>query len=155
MKQYLVVLLCGSLLGALCTAAAGARLEKYVRYLSSLLCILLIISPFKEFDLKFTLEEESLPSAALPWEGDTLSSLAWEMAEKEICRGISSQLFGETGITPARISIDMDWTAQEPVVQAVRLVLSAQDAHRKEEVVAWAENAYGVPCHVTEGEEAS
>ena len=59
MRQYLTVLFCGSLLGAVCAAAAGGALEKYVRYLAALLCILLIISPFRELELSFAPEELS------------------------------------------------------------------------------------------------
>ncbi len=151
MKQYLTVLFCGSLLGALCTAAAGARLEKYLRYLSALLCILLIVSPFREFDLEPG--EEGLSAPPAPLEGETLEGLSVKLAEEELCRTIAAQLSAGTGITPVKLSIDIDWTAEEPVITAVRLFLSPEENHRGEEAAAWAEAAYGVPCYVTEGEE--
>lgn len=151
MKQYLTVLFCGSLLGAICTAAAGARLEKYLRYLSALLCILLIVSPFREFELEIS--PEVLSSSAPVPEGETLDSLTRDLAEEELCRMIAAQLSAGTGITPAELSIDIDWTAEEPTVTAVRLSLSPEDVGRGEEAAAWAEAAYGVPCYLTEGEE--
>ena len=153
MRQYLTVLFCGSLLGAVCSAAAGGALEKYVRYLAALLCILLIVSPFREFDLSFDPEEES-GEVSLP-DGETLSHLAGREAEEEICRILAAQLSAGTGITPAEVGIDMDWTQEEGVISAVHLVLTPADLPRAEEVSAWAEAAYGVPCYVTKGEDLS
>jgi len=152
MKQYLTVLFCGSLLGALCTAAAGARLEKYLRYLSALLCILLIVSPFREFDLSFPredLQSPALPEVSAP---ATLDGLAEQQAESELCRILSLQLSQGTGITPTELRIDMDWTLEEPVVLALHLTLSPADREKAGEVSAWAEASYGVPCYVAEGE---
>ena len=155
MKQYLTVLFCGSLLGAVCSAVAGARLEKYVRYLAALICILLIVSPFKEFDWTFlqddTSHEISMPQA----NGTTLEELAAGQAGEEICRLLSLQLSQETGITPAELRIDMDWTEQEPTVTALHLTLAPEDDGMAEKIIAWAEAAYGIPCYVTKGEESS
>jgi hypothetical protein len=153
MRQYLTVLFCGSLLGAVCAAAAGGALEKYVRYLAALLCILLIVSPFRELELSFSLPEE--PSEGSLPEGESLSRLAGKEAEDEICRILAAQLSAGTGITPAEVGIDMDWTHEEGVISAVRLVLHPEDLPRAEEISAWAEASYGVPCYVTEGEEAT
>lgn len=152
MKHYLTVLFCGSLLGAVCTAVAGAKLEKYVRYLASLLCILLIVSPFREFELSLPQEEEppsSLPEVSTP---ATLDGLAEKQAESELCRILSLQLSQGTGITPTELRIDMDWTLEEPVVLALHLTLSPADREKAGEVSAWAEASYGVPCYVAEGE---
>ena len=81
MRHYLTVLFCGSLLGAVCAAAAGGALEKYVLYLAALLCILLIVSPFRELELSFSLPEE--PSEETLPAGETLSHLAGKEAEEE------------------------------------------------------------------------
>lgn len=150
MKQYLTVLFCGSLLGAVCTAVAGAKLEKYVRYLAALLCILLIVSPFREFELSLPEEDphSPLPEVSSP---ATLDDLARKQAEEELCRVLALQLFTGTGITPVKLCIDMDWTSEEPVVLALHLSLDPAEADRAEMISAWAEAAYGVPCYVTEG----
>lgn len=153
MKHYLTVLFCGSLLGAVCTAVAGERLEKYVRYLAALLCILLIVSPFREFDLSFPgedLQSPALPEVSAP---ATLDGLAEQQAESELCRILSLQLSQGTGITPTELRIDMDWTLEEPVVLALHLILAPKDGEKAGEVSAWAEAAYGVPCYVKKGED--
>ena len=152
MRSYFAALFVASLMGAVCTSLAGSKLEKYVRYLASLLCILLIISPLR--DLK--LSHPALPEGSLPApQGATLSELAEQEAEKEICAAISASISAGTGITPASLRIDIDWDTSQPLIRALSVALRKQDLPRGEELSRWVETSYGVPCHVTEYEESS
>lgn len=152
MRDYFSALFVASLLGAVCTSLAGSKLEKYMRYLASLICILLIISPLRNLKLP----SSSLPEGTLSVpEGTTLSALAEEEAEKEICRAISASISQGTGITPMSLCIDIDWNSSEPVIKALTVALRTEDLPHREDVSQWAEQSYGVPCHVTEWEESS
>lgn len=152
MRDYFSTLLLASFMGAVCTSLAGGKLEKFVRYLASLLCILLIISPLRDLELSpLSLKEQEL---SLP-EGAALSDLAAEEAEKEICAALSSAISAGTGITPASLCIDIDWNTREPVISSLSLALRSEDFPRREEVSGWVEASYGVPCYVTEHEESS
>lgn len=149
MKNYLSTLFCASVLGAVCTAFAGSGFEKYLRYLASLICILLIISPFRDFELS-SRETEDTFSASVS--GDTLSDLAASVAEQKICDLIGSSLYAETGISPLSVRIDIDWTAEEPTVTAVYLTL--ESPAQAETAAAWTEKTYGVPVY-TESEQTA
>ena len=150
MREYFSALFLSSLLGAVCTSLAGGRLEKYMRDLASLLCLLVIISPLRSLELS----SPSLPEGTLSApQGETLSDLAQAEAEKEICTAISAAIAQGTGITPASLCIDIDWESPQPVITAMTVVLNEEDAKNGETVSLWAEQAYGVPCYVTENEE--
>ncbi len=152
MRDYFAALFFASLLGAICTSLAGSKLEKYMRYLAALLCILLIISPLRDLKLSTpSLPEEDL---SVP-QGNTLSELAQAEAETDICKALSTALSAGTGITPASLRIDIDWNTTEPVIHTVSVALFSGDFSRKEEVEAWVANNYGIPCTVTEHEESS
>ena len=152
MREYFSALFLSSLLGAVCTSLAGGRLEKYMRYLASLLCLLVIISPLRSLEFS----SPSLPEGTLSVpQGETLSDLAQTEAEKEICAAISASIAQGTGITPASLRIDIDWEASQPTIHAIAVTLRQEDFSSSETVVRWAEDAYGVPCHVTEDEESS
>lgn len=149
LQNYFSMLLTASVLGALCAAFVGSIFEKYLRYLAALICVLLVLAPFRSFDpselfrTDFSGEEISLP------DGKTLSELAGEQAESEICAYIAQSLSAETGITAADVRIDIDWTEDRPTIRAVRLLLPAEESHRTEEAAAWVERTYGVPGYAS------
>lgn len=149
LQSYFSMLLTASVLGALCAAFAGSAFEKYLRYLAALICILLVLSPFRSFDVS-SLLQPGIPYAdtSLP-EGKTLAELAGTYAEAEICQWITASLSSETGITAADVRIDIDWTETEPVIRAVYLILPPEQAARAEEAAAWVTNTYGVPGYAS------
>ncbi len=149
LQGYFSMLLTASVLGAVCAAFAGGAFEKYLRYLSALICILLILSPFRSLDLLPGTEQltDGQPEATVS--GKTLEELAGELAEPEICAQIAAALSAQTGITAADVRIDIDWTEEEPVIRAVRLILSPEDAGRAAEAADWVESAYGVPGYAS------
>lgn len=148
LQNYISTIFAASVLGAVCCAVAGSAFEKYVRYLASLICILLIIHPFKELSLPSWNESVSADVSAA--DGNTLDALASSLAEEEICRAIASALSAETGITAAEVRIDIDWAEEQPLIYAVELTLPPEEADRAEEAAAWIEQSYGVPGRITE-----
>ena len=149
LQSYFSMLLAASVLGALCATFVGSTFEKYLRYLAALICILLVLAPFRSFDASRLFQTDfSDAEASLP-EGKTLSELAGEQAESEICAYIAQCLSAETGITASDVRIDIDWTEDRPVIRAVRLILPPEENHRAEEAAAWVETTYGVPGFVS------
>lgn len=150
LQGYFSMLLTASVLGALCAAFAGSAFEKYLRYLAALICILLVLAPFRSFDASGLLRTDfSGAEVSLP-EGKTLTELAGAHAESEVCAWIAQSLSAQTGITAAEVRIDIDWTENEPVIRAVCLVLPPEEANRAEEAAAWVMDSYGVPGCVSE-----
>lgn len=149
LQSYFSMLLTASVLGALCAAFVGSAFEKYLRYLAALICVLLVLAPFRSFDASELFRKDfSGAETALP-EGKTLSELAGEQAESEICAYIAQSLSEETGITAADVRIDIDWTEDRPMIRAVRLILPAEELHRAEDAAAWVEKTYGVPGYAS------
>lgn len=150
LQGYFSMLLTASVLGALCAAFAGSAFEKYLRYLAALICILLVLAPFRSFDASELLRTDfSGAEVSLP-EGKTLTELAGAHAESEVCAWIAQSLSAQTGITAAEVRIDIDWTENEPVIRAVYLVLPPEESNRAEEAAAWVMDTYGVPGYVSE-----
>ena len=119
LQGYFSMLLTASVLGALCAAFAGSAFERYLRYLASLICILLVLAPFRSFDATALFQTDvETPAVSLP-DGLSLQERAGAQAENEICAWISQSRSAQTGITPAEVRIDIDWTADEPVIRAV------------------------------------
>ncbi len=149
LQGYFSMLLTASVLGALCAAFAGSSFEKYLRYLASLICILLVLAPFRSFDASDLFQTDfTSPDVSLP-DGKPLAERAGEQAEDEICAWISQSLSEQIGITPKEVRIDIDWTADEPVIRSVAVRLPPELADRAEEAAAWIETTYGVPGDVT------
>ena len=154
LHSYFSMLLTASVLGALCAAFAGSAFEKYLRYLASLICILLVLSPFRSFDMTELLPSGSTGTEIHPPNGKTLAELAGEQAESEICAWIAQSLSAETGITAADVRIEIDWTESEPVIRAVHLILPPEETDRAEEAAAWVEKTYGVPGYAGHASES-
>ena len=51
MSGYFYVLLIASVCGAVCTVMVWGGFERYVKYIASLICVALIISPFRDFNI--------------------------------------------------------------------------------------------------------
>lgn len=146
--NYVSVIFTASVLGAVCAAVAGSAFEHYIRYIAALVCILLIVYPFRSFS--FSVPEESIPMQETVSQADSLQCLAGALAQEEISRVIADALYAQTGITAASVRIDMEWTEKEAVITAVTLVLEQKE--QTETAAAWVEAVYGVPCHtVLEG----
>lgn len=147
--SYFSMLLTASVLGAICSAFVGSAFEKYLRYLAALICVLLVLSPFRSFDASGLLPSGTSGEEVFLPEGKTLAERAGEQAESEICAWIAQSLSAETGITAEDVRIDIDWTENEPVIRAVRLILPPEEAYRAEEAAAWVEKTYGVPGYAS------
>lgn len=152
LQGYFSMVLTASVLGALCVGFVGKPFEKYVKYLASLICILLILSPLRKIDIASLLRNDADQTVSLLPDAKPLKELAGAQAEEEICAQIASSLSGATGIFPRQVRIDIDWTEEEPLIRSVQFLLSEEDIERSEEAKAWAETAFGVPVTITSDE---
>ncbi len=148
LQGYFSAVLTASVLGALCVGFVGKPFEKYIKYLASLICILLILAPLRKIDVSSLFRGEAEQTEVSLPNAKPLQELAGQQAEQEICSQIAASLSGATGIFPTQVRIDIDWTEEEPVIRSVTLCLSEKDSERADEAKTWAESAFGVPITV-------
>lgn len=103
MKNYFMILLITGIFGSVSSVLSdGTSLGKYVKYISALVCVTLVIAPlkgvFKSITIPFDLPEETFFSA------DALTHSAMKMTEEQISKKIEEKF----GIIPTDISIDID-----------------------------------------------
>ncbi len=149
MKSYFYVLLVASVCGAMCSMLASGGFEKYIKYISSLICICLMIMPFREIDLVKTLElaEFSSPS----FETDKgLYLISSEIAEKRAEDYINEIVFSQIGIKPLSTDIKIDWTLTEPVIESITVSLSHEDVSFAEETKKYLSDVLGGEVNVIE-----
>ena len=58
LNGYFYTLLVASVCGAICSMIAWGGFEKYIKYISSLVCVCLMILPLREIDLREALDSE-------------------------------------------------------------------------------------------------
>lgn len=148
LRSYCAVLLAASALGGVCASLADRAFAKYLRYLTALVCVLLVISPFRSLDLPGlfstaggTLPETEtvLPSAAPSVETETRRRLeAW----------FADELFSDTGIKARVTGIQIDWSEADPVIERLSFCPEAPSEQTEETILRWAQTRFGLPCSV-------
>lgn len=149
--SYFLTLLTASVCGAVCTLLAWGGFEKYVKYISSLICIVLLISPLKSISIPdFSKEaEKAIPDteAALP----SLYSLSSTAAEKNAEEYLKSIIFEKFGINAVYADIRIDWDKQEPTIEQIVIALEKSDMHFAEATKAHLSQTLGNGVTVVEG----
>ncbi|MBR6562899.1 MAG: hypothetical protein IKK70_03060 [Clostridia bacterium] len=129
MNGFFYTLLVTSVIGAVCTVMAWGGFEKYVRYIASLVCILLLLSPFRKIDetALADLRDGLTDSAISVGESElTIETLAEQKTED--C--ISELVFSEFGIKAVYTDIKIDWEEDSPVVESITVALNEYDMER-------------------------
>ncbi|MBR4279084.1 MAG: hypothetical protein IKT34_02800 [Clostridia bacterium] len=124
MGSFFYTLLIASVLGSVCTVIAWGGFERYMKYIVSLICALLLLSPLRSINIdKLTsqLPEISLENSSEF--GETLETLS----EKEAERYISELVFSEFGIKAVYTDIKIDWESDPAVIESVSVALSEAD----------------------------
>lgn len=121
MRDYFFALLAASVFGALCAAFAGSRFEKQMRFIAALCLLASALLPLKQIvpalrDFSGGTGEYAVsqPAAA----GDY-----YAQAEEAAKERVSELLYGEFGIKPRSVSIDIDWESETPQVTRIRVAL--------------------------------
>jgi hypothetical protein len=125
MKEYFMILLVAGITGSVASVLSdGSSLGKYVKYISALVCVLIVISP-----LKSILQSISVPLSK-PQEVDFSSEQLYESAINLTEEQISLKIKEKFGIIPKGICIEID--RDEKIVLSV--ILNDEDLHMKDEI---------------------
>ena len=150
MSSYFLTLLTASVCGAVCTLLAWGGFEKYIKYIASLVCILLLISPLKSIDIQSFAETEGLTDSGIQSNAPDLYALSSEMAEKSTEKYITQIVFGKFGINAVYADIRIDWNEKEPTVEAITVALKSDDMHLAEGARQYLESTLGSGVTVIE-----
>ena len=148
---YFYILLVAAVCGAVCSVAVWGGYEKYVKYIASLICVVLLISPFREFELGEIDEEVK---AFITDEDNSqigLYELASDLTEEKTENYISEIVFSKFGIKTVCTDIEIDWDKEEPTIENITVSLSGNDMSEAESVNAYLENILGGEVDVVEG----
>ncbi len=135
MSGYFQTLLVASVCGAVCMMLAWGGFEKYIKYIASLVCVVLIISPFRNFDLSSVdltdIEESSgTPDSSLP----DLYARAEQMTEQRSEKYISDLVFSKFGIKAVYTDIKIEWSENEAVIVGIEIAVKSDDMPQAEAI---------------------
>lgn len=147
--SYFLALLTTSVCGALCSLLAWGGFEKYIKYIASLVCILLLISPFKSIDLSVLGENAEFEYSAST-EPPDLYSLSAEMTEERAESYLAQIVFSEFGINAVYTDIVIDWSEKEPTLKEITVALEDNDMHLAETARLYLESILGSGVRVIE-----
>lgn len=152
MKDYFFTLIITSVAGAVCAMLTNGGFGKYMKYIAALICAVLILAPLRTADISKAAEElTDEMSSALPDTAQDLYRLSGELAEERAEEYISEILFSEFGIKPLYSSIDIDWAAEEPIIESIQTAIPAESMDRAEEIRDFLKSALGGEVEIIEG----
>ena len=136
----------------MCTVFAGEKFERYIKYISSLVCICLILLPLKSIDPEKEAEdfEISLPAQTETDKKD-LNVLSEDLTENNAEKYICEIVFGKFGIKPQYADINIDWTEKTPEIKNISVTLQKKDNGKKDEIKKYLENILQGEVKVFEG----
>lgn len=103
MKNYFLILLTAGIVGSIASVLTdSSSLGKYVKYISALVCVIIVITPLKSVFKAFSVSVS--PPTETVYSQDTLTNTATDITEKQISEKIKEKF----GITPTEVSINID-----------------------------------------------
>ncbi len=150
MSGYFYMLILTSVCGSVCAMLASGGFEKYIKYIVALICTILILVPFRDFDLK----EIGNTFSDISGESHTsegLYPLATEITENRAEEYISQIVFSEFGITPLYTHIKIDWEQHEPIIESISIAVGSGDISRSEEIKKYLKDILGGEVEIVEG----
>ena len=152
MKGYFYTLLITSVVGALCTVFTLSPFEKYIRYIASLVCVALIILPFREIDVS-ELKDDIFDGVSdeISEKTTDINILASDMAEKRAEEYISQIVFQRFGINTVDTDIKIDWEKEEPTINSIEVILKREDMHNAHSAKEYLADVLGGEVTVIEG----
>lgn len=118
MRDYFLTILITSLIGGIVCSVSDSKFEKPIKYLVSLICIVLILSPVSQVFTRGSELEVSLPDVSI----DDGYAAEWIMTETEnmLKKTISEAVFSKFGFFPKLITLNL--TTREGIDGEVTVV---------------------------------
>lgn len=135
MSGYFYTLLIASVCGAVCMMLAWGGFEKYIKYIASLICVALLISPLRRIDISGALDG-TLESSYTENDSSVLDldKVSEQMTERKAEKYITDLVFLEFGINAVSADIKIEWGKTEAVITNIDLVLTKNDMNRAEDI---------------------
>lgn len=134
MKGYFYLLLITSVCGSICTILSLNGFEKYIKYVVSLICVLVVVSPIRQIDFNQISQsvEEMQPSVE---NIDTqLNINSQTLTEKMAVEYISQTVFSKFGIKPISVNIKINWTEKEGVIENIIIEIPKENGDMVSEI---------------------
>ena len=152
MKGYFYTLLITSVIGAVCSVFSLSPFEKYMRYIASLVCVVLILMPFRDIDLSELNDEIFCDvSDEISCKTEKINLLSSDMAEKRAEEYISEIVFNRFGINTVATDIKIDWENEEPTINCIEVRLKSEDMHNADMTKNYLADVLGGEVTVIEG----
>lgn len=124
MKGYFYILLVTSICASLCSAVVSSGFEKYIKYIASLICVIVMVSPLKNIDISQITESAEKEFEAYRGDEDLLYKTSGELTEERAKDYIEEMIFNKFGIKPLSVNIEIDWGKEEPTIDNITILLS-------------------------------
>ncbi len=151
MNGYFYTLLTASVCGVLCTMLAKGGFEKYIKYISALICAVIIITPLASIDISPLTDAVGEISDNLPSQPTDLYTLSGKMTEERAEEYISEAVFNKFGIKPIYSDIKIDWEPETAIVQKITVALASDDIGIAEEASGYLFGLLGGEVEIIEG----
>lgn len=151
MNGYFYTLLVASVCGAVCVLLAWGGFEKYIKYIASLICVVLIIAPLREIDISaFDVGELEISSSESDSAEAELYTVAEQMTKQRAEKYICDIVFSEFGINAVSADIKIEWGKTEAVINGIELVLISDDMNKAEDIRQYLFSALGGEVSIVE-----
>lgn len=151
MSGYFYTLLIASVCGAVCMMLAWGGFEKYIKYIASLICVALLISPLRRIDISGALDG-TLESSYTENDSSVLDldKVSEQMTEQKAEKYITDLVFLEFGINAVSADIKIEWGKTEAVINGIDLVLSNDDMSQADAIEKYLFSVLGGEVSVIE-----
>ena len=151
MSDYFYTLLVASVCGTVCMMLAWGGFERYIKYIASLICVVLLISPLREIDISAALSDSLDHSQAEPDSSVAdLYAISEQMTENTAEKYIRDIVFSEFGINAVSADIKIEWGKTEAVIKNIDLVLTRNDMNRAEDIKRYLFSVLGGEVRIVE-----
>ena len=151
MNGYFYTLLVASVCGAVCVLLAWGGFEKYIKYIASLICVVLIIAPLREIDISaFDVGELEISSPESDSAEAELYTVTEQMTKQRAEKYICDIVFSEFGINAVSADIKIEWGKTEAVIKNIELVLISDDMNKAEDIRQYLFSALGGEVSIVE-----
>lgn len=141
MKGYLYILLVTSVCGSICTVFVQGGYEKYIKYVASLVCVAIMIMPFRNGDFFELLEYDYKNDFEITDINQYENTL--NLTEEKAEDYISQVVFAEWGIKPSYTDIKIDWDSQPPVILGITVAVFKKDEMYLAEIKDYLSKTFG------------